>query len=179
MLRGKAAASAMALKAAAEKRPTLQHSSADLVGRLIRRKATFAALYSAPQMVRIHIVKSGLPSGFVTVLVSDLGMSKERFYSMAGVARATIDKKVKDNRVLDRAESESVLAIAQLIGQVEHMVQTSGDPEGFNAPHWVSEWLQSPLPALGGHAPFEYMDTAEGRSLISGLIAQMQSGVYA
>lgn len=59
------------------------------------------------------------------------------------------------------------------------MVSESGDPEGFDAAHWVSDWLNTPLPALGGHHPATYMDTAEGQKLVSNLLAMVQSGAYA
>ena len=150
-----------------------------LMSRLLHGKAEFRALYNASQLDRIQMVNEGVPSSFVNVLVRDLGMTKERFYGIIGVARATVDRKVKDNKVLDRAESESVLAMARLIGQVEEMVNTSGEPEGFDAAQWVSDWIQRPLPALGRRCPADLMDTAEGRTLVSDLVAQMASGAYA
>ena len=42
-----------------------------------------------------------------------------------------------------------------------------------------SSWLQRPHSALGGQPPGELMDTADGRALVAGLVAQMQSGAYA
>jgi hypothetical protein len=54
-----------------------------------------------------------------------------------------------------------------------------GTAEGFDASRWVGEWLERPLPALGGAKPAEYMDTMEGQELISRLLAQAQSGAYA
>jgi len=39
---------------------------------------------------------------------------------------------------------------ARLIGQVQAMVEQSGNPEGFDAAHWLGAWLDEPLPALGG-----------------------------
>lgn len=150
-----------------------------LIFQLIDRNAPLAALYSASQMDRIKMVKEGVPSSFVGLLVHDLNMPKERFYGMIGVSRATVDRKVKERKLLNRSEGESVLAMGRLIGQVEEMVRTSGDPTGFDAARWVSAWLQEPLPALGGQRPADYMDTEEGRALVSGLIAQIQSGAYA
>jgi uncharacterized protein (DUF2384 family) len=55
----------------------------------------------------------------------------------------------------------------------------SGEPEGFDAATWTANWLEEPNAALGGRAPGEFMDTADGRSLVAGLVAQMQSGAYA
>ena len=43
----------------------------------------------------------------------------------------------------------------------------------------TAQWLEEINPALGGKAPGEFLDTADGRELVSRLIAQMQSGAYA
>jgi uncharacterized protein (DUF2384 family) len=68
---------------------------------------------------------------------------------------------------------------AELIHQVEVMVQQSGNPEGFDSAEWVARWLEAPCPALGGQCPSAYMATAEGQELVSSLLAMMQSGAYA
>ena len=52
------------------------------------------------------------------------------------------------------------------------------NPEGFDAAKWVAAWLDRPQPALGGKRPAELMDTADGRSIVSDLVARMQSGAY-
>lgn len=74
---------------------------------------------------------------------------------------------------------ERVIGLRQLIDQVGEMVVQSGDPAGFDADRWVGDWLERPLPALGGATPGEFMDTMEGRQLVSRLLAQSQSGAYA
>ena len=70
-------------------------------------------------------------------------------------------------------------SFADLVRQVEKMVAESGYPEGFNARQWLAAWMERSVPALGGKRPAEYMATAEGRALISQLLAMMQSGAYA
>jgi hypothetical protein len=72
--------------------------------------------------------------------------------------------------------------MAKLIGQVETMLEESGDPElmrGFDAARWLTHWMEEPIPALGGASPSEYMDTIEGQEMISRLLATMQTGAYA
>jgi len=54
-------------------------------------------------------------------------------------------------------------------------MRESGGP----AARWVMTWLGQPLPALGGRRPTELTGTAEGRALVSDLLAQRQSGAYA
>lgn len=68
---------------------------------------------------------------------------------------------------------------AALFSQLEQMISESGDGEEFDAAQWLSTWLDSPVPALGGVNPAEYMYTAEGQERISDLLAMIQSGAYA
>jgi uncharacterized protein (DUF2384 family) len=80
---------------------------------------------------------------------------------------------------MSKAEVEKLNAVMNLIAQVQAMVDESGEPSGFDAALWVRQWLEKPVPALGGRCPAEYMDTAEGRALVSRLLAMAQSGAYA
>ncbi|MNW01193.1 hypothetical protein D3C71_1967940 [compost metagenome] len=59
------------------------------------------------------------------------------------------------------------------------MVETSGNPDGFDAAVWVAQWLDQPLPALGERRPAELMGTAEGQAILSNMLSRTQSGTYA
>lgn len=146
---------------------------------VLGRRMPFAALYDVDPIERVAIVKEGLPAGLLPVLAEDMSISKEQLYTTIGVARATVDRKIREQSLLSQDESERVMGIARLVGQVDEIVRTSGDPEGFDAAKWVAAWLDRPQAALGGKRPAELMDTAEGRGIVSGLVAQMQSGAYA
>lgn len=138
-----------------------------------------AKLYSFEPMERIEMVKEGAPAELVTFLVDDMAITKDRLYRIAGVARATMDRKVRAGVRLNQDETERMIGIARLVGQAEQLVSESGDLKSFDAGKWVADWLDRPLPALGGMRPATLMDTAEGRELVSNLLAQMQSGAYA
>lgn len=153
-------------------RPTLQ--------RLIAGEAaSYASIYVLSRLDRIGMVKEGLPARLLTILASDMRVPRERLYLWIGIARTTANRKVKEGEVLSQDESERALGIARLVGQVQKIVSESGEPEGFDAATWTANWLEEPNAALGGRAPGEFMDTADGRSLVAGLVAQMQSGAYA
>lgn len=137
------------------------------------------SLYRADPMERVAMVKSGVPAADFVVLAANLCMPKERLASTLGLARATVDRKVRDNKLLSTDESSRMLGMASLIGQVQSMVAESGQVQGFDAGVWVSHWLEQPVPALGGRRPAEFMDTPEGQGIVSRLVAQMQSGAYA
>ena len=144
-----------------------------------QQQLKLVALYRADPMERVTLVKTGVPAADFVELASNMKMTKERLASTLGLARATVDRKIRDNKLLSSDESSRLLGMASLVGQVQSMVAESGQPQGFDAGAWVSHWLDQPVPALGGRRPAELMDTPEGQGIVSRLVAQMQSGAYA
>lgn len=133
----------------------------------------------ASPVERIDWVRQGVPARLLVQLAEDMQVPRERLFGWLGIARATAQRKLRHDDRLGRDESERALGVARLVGQVERMVRESGDPSGFDAAQWTARWLQQANAALGGRTPGEFMDTADGRELVAGLIAQMQSGAYA
>ena len=88
-------------------------------------------------------------------------------------------RKAANNQPLSTEDSERVLGLAKLVGQLEDMVEESGETDGFDAPEWLSSWLRQPLPALGGVNPIDLLDTMEGQAVVSRALAQIQSGAFA
>ena len=125
------------------------------------------------------MVKEGVPSGLLMLISEDMAISRDKLYATIGLVRATVNRKLRGQQVLNQDESERVLGIARLVGQVSTVVKESGNPGGFDAAKWVAAWLDRPLQALGGKRPAELMDTADGRGIVSDLVARMQSGAYA
>ena len=146
---------------------------------LLSRRAPLAALNSYDPMERIALVREGVPAELVPVVAEEMAITRERLYRTIGVPRATMDRKIRARQRLNPDESERLLGIARLVGQAEQMVRESGEVEGFDAARWVADWLETPLPALDGNRPAALMDTAEGRRMVSDLLAQLQSAAYA
>jgi putative toxin-antitoxin system antitoxin component (TIGR02293 family) len=138
----------------------------------------FRQVFEADAMERLRFVKLGVPARVVDVMARRMAVPKEKLVGTLGLARATIDRKARENKPLSADESSRVLGMARLVGQVQAMVEESGRPAGFNAAEWVARWLEQPLPALGGQRPAELMDTPEGQGIVFQLVARMQSGAY-
>lgn len=143
--------------------------------------AGFENVFLTPPHERIAAIKRGVPASQLNVLAERMQIPKEALIALLRLSRATVNRKVRDMKPLSQDESERVLGLACLIGQVEHMVRESGAPQetGFDAAVWVANWLHAPLPALGKQPPAAYMDTVEGQKLVSGILAMAQSGAYA
>ena len=138
----------------------------------------FVDLFHADAMERVQWIKRGVPATVVDAMAKRMAMPKEKLTSTLGLARATIDRKVRDNKPLSADEGARVLGMARLVGQVQTLVQDSGNAEDFDAAEWVARWLDRPLPALGGQRPADLMDTPDGQGLVSNLVARMQGGAY-
>jgi putative toxin-antitoxin system antitoxin component (TIGR02293 family) len=142
----------------------------------------FIGLYRTTPLERIGLIRNGVNAADFKTFVGTLDIQQEKVFHMLDIATATVNRKASRNESLSREDSEKVVGMAKLIGQVETMLEESGDRaamQGFDAARWLTHWMEEPIPALGGAAPADYMDTIEGQEMISRLLAMMQTGAYA
>jgi putative toxin-antitoxin system antitoxin component (TIGR02293 family) len=152
--------------------------------RAVKRSSTwsstwFVRVFSMPATERVEVAKRGVPAVFISHLAKATGEPKEHVIALLGLSRATVDRKTRAKQALSVVESERVIGFAKLVGQVQAIVNESGDPAGFDAAKWVAGWLERPMPALDGRTPGEYMDTAEGQQIVAGLLERARSGAFA
>lgn len=77
-----------------------------------------------------------------------------------------------------RNQVEQDLFRSQLLRLVEAMMAQSRQAHTFDATQWLSDWLKSPVPALGNRCPNEFLDTSEGCDLVRTLLIRMESGAF-
>jgi putative toxin-antitoxin system antitoxin component (TIGR02293 family) len=142
-------------------------------------KLSYLGLYRASPLERISLIKRGVPASEVKNLFVDLHIGQGLGFKALNLSTATVNKKAKRGDVLTSEESERVIGFAKLVGQLEAMIQESGDLTGFDARAWMARWLTEPLPAFGGARPADLIDTMEGQGLVSSALAKLQSGAYA
>jgi uncharacterized protein (DUF2384 family) len=123
---------------------------------------------------RIVAVKTGVPARHIDALAARMKISREKLTGMLRLSR-----KAPLEELLSQDESERVLGMEYLIGQVQTMVEESGEPDGFDSAAWLGQWMFKQVPALGGKTPASFMDSIEGQKMISNLLAMSQSGAYA
>lgn len=140
--------------------------------------ADFLEMYCASPTECLRIVELGMPMKSVETLARRMAVPTKWLAATLGLRSASDYGKARSSARLPASESALVLGLFRLIGQVQEMVSESGDPAGFDAATWVGRWLQRSLPALGGRRPAEFMDTADGQSHVSSMVACMQAGVY-
>lgn len=139
----------------------------------------YVDIYRASPADRIRLIKDGIPAAKAKRMISDLHFDQRVLMGALNLKTATVNRKAARDETLSPEESERVVGIAKLVGQLESMVEESGAPKGFDAPKWLSQWLREPIPGLGGQRPVDLLDTMEGQALVARTLGQMQSGAYA
>ncbi len=142
-------------------------------------RLSFLGVYQASSLERIAMIKRGVAAVEAKRIVGELWAVQGVGFKALNLPVATINKKAKQGETLSADESERVVGVAKLVGQLEAMIEESGDPEGFDARAWLARWLSEPLAALGGARPGDLVDTMEGQGLVSAALAKIQSGAYA
>jgi putative toxin-antitoxin system antitoxin component (TIGR02293 family) len=139
----------------------------------------YIEIYRSSPQARIKMIRDGVKAGDAKQMISDLHFDQQTLLGALNLKTATVNRKAARDEALSIEESERVLGIAGLVGQLQAIVEESGDPEGFDAMRWLSRWLREPLSALGGDKPLSLLDTMEGQSLVANTLAKMQSGAFA
>ena len=139
----------------------------------------FVTLYKAPALTQVAWVQSGVGARDAKIILGQLHVPQGEALTALQIPVATMNRKAKTNAPLSPAEGERVLGLGRLFGQLQTMVQESGNPNGFDASAWLSTWMSAPVPALGGARPLDLMGTMTGQALVSQVLSQMQSGAYA
>lgn len=148
-------------------------------GIVVWSKDAALEVFHLDPLQRVTLIKAGVPAAFVQGMAQGMGIPRDRLVTNLGMAPATVNRKVQQRQVLTPDQSERALGMARLVGQVQAMVSESGETEGFDAAAWLADWLEERLEALGGRKPAQLLDTSEGRTIVSNLLARMQSGAYA
>ena len=64
-------------------------------GQIMHARGLPEKLYSFEPLERIALVREGAPAELVNVLVGEMAITRDRLYRIAGVPRATIDRKLR------------------------------------------------------------------------------------
>lgn len=143
------------------------------------RPFAYIELYRANPIDRIEVIKTGVSARLTKKFATVFDLDQKVMFDALNLKTATVNKKAANNQDLSVDDGERVIGLAKLVGQLESMIEESGDPEGFDAPEWLSTWLREPLPALGGVKPIDFLDTMEGQALLSRTLSQIQSATFA
>lgn len=134
--------------------------------------------HEAPLAVRMDLLRRGVPANWLRQSEQAMTLTRSSLCNLLGLKVSTMNRKLLKRCLLNPDESERLMGLQHLIGQVEAVVRDCGDGSRFDAGRWLADWLQRPNRALGGDLPAEFMDTAVGREQVGRLIGAQRSGSY-
>lgn len=117
---------------------------------------------------RYYKANEGISKSDFLSFVEMTGLNLTEFSTLLPVSKRTIEK-AKNQDLLSPVVSDRVL---QIVSLYQYGRDVFGEIEPFR------EWLQSPLIALGGKKPLEFMDNDTGISFIRDLLGRIAHGVY-
>ena len=123
-------------------------------------------LYNAAKY--IQSIRMGLPGSVVRSLIEALRIPRFVVSGILKVDESNVARLYQRPRVSE-TQSESIMDTTRLLLKTMHVF---GDQER------ASEWLQTPVPALGNARPYEVIDTFEGRKWIDQVLTQIEYGEF-
>lgn len=144
----------------------------------IAKTSEFIVWYKMDVAAKIQVIRSGIPAYRVGELASVMAIPAEVLMTTLGLSFSAIHRKIRAAQLLSPGETERVMGMQALIGQVQSMIDLE-KASNFDAAKWLSNWLATPLPALGNATPASFLDTVEGQKYVGKLLEVIRSGAYA
>jgi len=155
------------------RRPEAPDNSA--INTMSLNPTSYRQVFEATPMERISMIQAGIGTRDAIRILTDVAMPNGQIFEALGVSKASITRKVASDQILSRSESERILGLAKLIGQVQSM---TNDAEA-DAPAWLATWMAEPVPALGGERPINLIGTMEGQAVVSNMLGHLLRGGFA
>ena len=131
-----------------------------------------------PLAERVALIRRGVPARWLLDTEAAMGFTRRALCDLLGIKVSTANRKLHNNALLSHDESERLMGLHRLLGELQALLRDCGDGTPFDAAAWLASWLQRPNQALGGETPAAFMDTAEGREQVGRLIGAQRSGAY-
>ena len=115
-----------------------------------------------------EIVQNGLPVSAVFRLQETSGLTLERIKQVARISEGSFARRKHSGR-LSQEESERLLRVGRIFERAAALFD--GDQVG------ARQWLETPIPSLGGQRPLDLSQTEPGAREVEDLIGRIEHGV--
>ena len=136
---------------------------------------SYRQVFEATPIERISMIRAGVGARDAMRILTEVARANGQIFEALGVSKSSVSRKAASDQFLSRSESERILGLAKLIGQVQSM---TNDAEA-DAPAWLATWMAEPVPALGGERPINLIGTMEGQTVVSNMLGHVLRGGFA
>ncbi|MBX7224523.1 MAG: DUF2384 domain-containing protein [Chitinophagales bacterium] len=117
----------------------------------------------------IKMARKGVERKRLDALIAYLDMDLEQISQLLGVSSRTLMRKSASDQLNIHISQQAIL----LMMLVQKGIQVFGTRIDFN------DWLRTPITALGGDKPINYLDTSFGINELMNVLGRIEYGVYA
>jgi putative toxin-antitoxin system antitoxin component (TIGR02293 family) len=117
---------------------------------------------------KMSVSREGVSKKDFQQLKEKTTLDYDQLAKILDVARTTLIAKKGDQRFSSDL-SEKIMSLADIYS---YGYEIFGDQQEFN------QWVFQPLPALGGKAPYDFLDNHYGREEVRNIIGRIAYGVY-
>ena len=117
---------------------------------------------------KMELTRSGISKKALEQLKEKAGFDYDQLAEILQVARTTLLNK-KGTEKFPLGLSEKIMSLADLYS---FGYEVFGDRDKFN------RWIFQPIQALGGQAPYSFLDNQYGREEVKNIIGRIAYGVY-
>lgn len=117
----------------------------------------------------VEQVRSGLPASAVTWMAETLDLKRDRVAERLNIPPRTLSRRLATKSRLTHDESDRALRMARVVALAKDILGTEEK---------ASHWLSSPNRALGGHRPFDQLDTELGVRSVEEVLHRIAYGMY-
>lgn len=123
------------------------------------------------QEERINVVREGLPYDSIESISQYMGSPIKQVLLLMGIPQTTYNKKKSDSAILDRRESEWIIAVTELISYGVEVFNNEDDK--------FLRWLRKPNVGLSNQTPESLLDTFTGIAQVKMDLERIDYGVFA
>jgi putative toxin-antitoxin system antitoxin component (TIGR02293 family) len=133
-----------------------------------RAPTNVAAIAALSPLEQIATIREGIAADVFDQLAVALGVGKEALARKLNINAQTLRK--RKSRVLSADEAEKSLRVARVFTMATEVLESEED---------ARQWLNEPVPALGGKRPIDLLDTDVGAQEVTNLLGAIKWGMYA
>jgi putative toxin-antitoxin system antitoxin component (TIGR02293 family) len=117
----------------------------------------------------VEQVRAGLPASTVTMLAAVLSLQRAQVAKRLNIPPRTLSRRLAAKSRLTHDESDRTLRMAKVVALAN---------EVLGAEDKASRWMVAPNRALGGHRPFDQLDTELGVRSVEEILYAIAYGMY-
>lgn len=151
-------------------RSTVPHTllTKKLHATLMRSMQVTAQIITGSPTDAIERARKGIPAQSFVDISEMLGISRTKLFDVVGLPKSTIEQRIKDEKNLTTAESNTAWRIAKVFQRANDV---------FESDESAKYWMLREIRSLGGVTPISLLDTDPGYELVMDTLGKIEHGI--